>query len=265
MTPVSGKSFDPVADGYDASRSLPEPLMAKTVTALATVLDAGTPVLEVGVGTGRFALALRDRGVRVIGVDIAERMLGKAREKGGEDLVLGTATALPFRNRAFRSSLAIHVLHLIADWRRVLSEVSRVTTDRFVTLLEVITTRALDADETPPPGHGPGDVYHPIRRYEALAARWGYRYEHPGVRPPQMIARMPPDIRVPVGRHSEVVPGETLLAPAASRSYSSQWAVPDDVHAKVMDLLTREMVGHDFERTWEIEVIAWPPDALRGM
>ena len=264
MAPVAGISFDRAAEVYDATRSLPVPLMNASVEALARVLGGGR-VLEVGVGTGRFALPLRDRGVRVVGLDISEKMLAKAREKDGRDLLLGSATSIPFRDGAFRSTMAIHLLHLIRDWPVALREIARTTTVQFVTLLETITTRAVGGGEAPPPGHGPGDVYHPVREYEEIAARWGYRYEHPGIRPPQMIERATPTVRLPVGRHDEIVSGDALLAPAAMRTYSSQWAVPDDVHSKVMEVLAAEMAGRAYERSWEVEVVGWSPDALLRM
>jgi SAM-dependent methyltransferase len=260
---VAGISFDRAAEVYDATRGLPPALMAASVDALARVLADGR-VLEVGVGTGRFALPLRERGIRVVGLDISEKMIRRAREKGAPDLLLGSATRIPFRDGAFPSTIAIHLLHLIEEWPAALREIARVTTVRFVTLLETITTRPVGG-EAPPPGHGPGDVYHPIRRYEEIAARWGYRYEHPGIRPSKMIERAAPTLRLPVGRHAEVVSGEALLAPAAMKTYSSQWGVSDDVHGRVMEVLTAEMAGRAFERTWEIEVLGWTPEALLRM
>lgn len=260
---MAGISFDRAAEVYDATRGLPPALMDASVDALARVLVRG-PVLEVGVGTGRFALPLRERGIRVVGLDISEKMLAKAWEKGGRDLLLGSATLIPFRDGVFSSTIAIHILHLVRDWPVVLHELARVTSGLFVTLLETIMTRPVGG-EVPPPGHGPGDVYYPVRRYEELAARWGYRYEHPGIRPPQMIERVQPSVRIPVGHHAEVVSGDALLAPAATKSYSSQWAVPDEMHAKVMEVLTAEMAGRPFERAWDIEVVGWPPDALLRM
>lgn len=260
---VSGISFDRAAEEYDATRGLPAALMEASVDALAHVLGGGR-VLEVGVGTGRFALPLQERGVRVVGLDISEKMIRKAREKGGRDLLIGSATQIPCRGGAFPSTVAIHLFHLIREWPAALREIARITTEQFVTLLETITTRPVGG-EAPPPGHGPGDAYHPVRRYEEIAARWGYRYEHPGLRPPQMMERAKPSLRVPVGRHAEVVSGDALLVPAAQKTYSSQWAVPDAVHAQVMDVLTAEMASRAFERAWEVEVVGWTPDALLRM
>ena len=260
---MGGIGFDRVVDVYDATRSLPPPLMERAIAVLADVIGGDGPVLEVGVGTGRFAAPLRARGIRIVGVDIAAKMLARAREKGCEDLVLGTVTRLPFRDGAFRASLAIHVLHLVAAWRDALRELARVTRGPFLTVLETITTRALDSEEAHA-GAGPGDAYHPSRRYLEIARTRGFEYEHPGVRPPEMIARVPPDLRIPLGRHGEHVSGEALLAPAGTKSYSFQWNVPDDLHAAVMEQLTREMAGRTFERAWEIEVLGWSAAALRG-
>ena len=42
-------------------------------------------VLELGMGTGRLALPLQERGLRVIGVDASEAMLDQLRAKPGSD------------------------------------------------------------------------------------------------------------------------------------------------------------------------------------
>lgn len=48
-------------------------------------LAAGRPALELGIGTGRVALPLAERGVEVHGIDASEKMVAKLREKpGGE-------------------------------------------------------------------------------------------------------------------------------------------------------------------------------------
>lgn len=52
------------------------------LTALAK-LAGDDPVLEFGVGTGRLAVPLAERGCDIVGVDISEDMLAKLREKPG--------------------------------------------------------------------------------------------------------------------------------------------------------------------------------------
>ena len=257
---MAGVSFDAIADTYDATRRLPPPLMDRAVAVLADVFGRDGPALEVGVGTGRFAAPLRARGVRIVGVDIAPRMLALARAKGCRDLVLASGTGLPFRDRAFRASMAIHVLHLVSAWRDVLREVSRVTQDRFVTLYETITTRALDGGELSKV-HGDALAW-PMGRYEELARPRGYGYTHPGVRPSDMLVRAAPIARVAIGAHSAELTAEEILEPIAAKTHSSQWQVPDAVHAEIMAALRRESSGKRFVRTWEVEVVAWAPHDL---
>lgn len=56
---------------------------ANAIDALVALADRGGPVLELGVGTGRFALPMRERGVDVHGVDASQSMLDKLKAKPG--------------------------------------------------------------------------------------------------------------------------------------------------------------------------------------
>src|SRR5688572_7785022 len=58
-----------------------------TVTFLAGYARGGR-ALELGVGTGRIALPLAERGVEVHGVDASEAMVAKMRKKPGGDQVI---------------------------------------------------------------------------------------------------------------------------------------------------------------------------------
>jgi len=51
---------------------------------IATLAGSG-PVLELGVGTGRLALALADRGLDVTGLDASGAMLDRLRAKPGSE------------------------------------------------------------------------------------------------------------------------------------------------------------------------------------
>ncbi len=51
---------------------------------LAQAREAGGPVLELACGTGRIAIPLAQAGFRVTGIDVAEGMLARAREKAAE-------------------------------------------------------------------------------------------------------------------------------------------------------------------------------------
>lgn len=257
---MPGVSFDGIADRYDATRGLPADLMGKLVDALVAVFEGSAPVVDVGVGTGRFALPLQERGLRVVGLDLAPRMLALAAEKGTRDVLLGDATRMPFRDAAFGGAISIHMLHLVPGWRDVLHEVARVTRGRFVTLLEAITTRPVDSGLASTVF---GDALaFPMGRYHALAAERGYVYRYPGVRTPDLVTGVPPEIRVRVGSFSRTVPAEELLAPLAARTHSSQWNVPEDVHREVVATLRREIAGRSYERTREVELVGWRAESL---
>jgi SAM-dependent methyltransferase len=56
------------------------------VELLAGLAGAG-PVLELGIGTGRLALPLAERGIEVHGIDVSEQMVAKLREKPGGETI----------------------------------------------------------------------------------------------------------------------------------------------------------------------------------
>ncbi|MFF3485397.1 class I SAM-dependent methyltransferase [Streptomyces sp. NPDC002701] len=82
-------------------------------------------VLDIGCGTGVFALLLADRGIEVVGVDPAEASIDVARSKpGGERVrwILGDVTALP-PLRVDLATMTANVAQAIVDprtWRETL-------------------------------------------------------------------------------------------------------------------------------------------------
>lgn len=124
-------SFDKIADVYDAQRAHPPEVAAQIGQAFVAELGVGAHVLELGVGTGRIALPAAAAGLHVTGIDISSGMLVVAAEHAYAagvtlDLHQGDAHDLPFPTDHFDAALAVHVLHLLADWRKALSEIARV-------------------------------------------------------------------------------------------------------------------------------------------
>jgi SAM-dependent methyltransferase len=77
-----------VAAGYDedAAGMFDPAVVTPVVDALAELAGHGA-ALEFGIGTGRIALPLAGRGVRVAGIDSSEAMVARLRAKpGGEDI-----------------------------------------------------------------------------------------------------------------------------------------------------------------------------------
>jgi SAM-dependent methyltransferase len=86
---VAENYFDePVADQYDAtSPEMFDPAVVEPAVDYLAGLAAGGAALELGIGTGRIALPLMERGVRVHGIDLSEAMVERLRAKpGGNDI-----------------------------------------------------------------------------------------------------------------------------------------------------------------------------------
>ncbi len=121
-----------VVQQYDALRGHPPEVADAIGQAIAAQVGTGAKVLELGVGTGRIALPVAAAGCRVFGIDSSSHMLGallrRMDDEDIEDVHLAQAdiSALPFQDAAFDAALAVHVLHLVADWKSVLSDLSRV-------------------------------------------------------------------------------------------------------------------------------------------
>jgi SAM-dependent methyltransferase len=79
---------DRIAGAYDEWFRLPTDT-EEAVEFLAGMAGTG-PVLELGIGTGRIALPLVERGIEVRGVDASESMVARLREKPGGDRVMVT-------------------------------------------------------------------------------------------------------------------------------------------------------------------------------
>ncbi|MBK5288369.1 MAG: class I SAM-dependent methyltransferase [Acidimicrobiia bacterium] len=79
---------DRIAAGYDATAAdrFEPAILERTVGFLAELAGDG-PALELGIGTGRVALPLSARGIRVHGIDNSAAMVAKLAEKAGAEAI----------------------------------------------------------------------------------------------------------------------------------------------------------------------------------
>lgn len=232
-------SFDRVAMIYDETRGLPPKAMARLLAVLLDELH-GKRVLEVGVGTGRYAVPLQKSGIRVIGVDISHRMVELGLAKGLRDVVFGDGAHLPFVSGTFDMATTNHVLHLIPDWRDVLREIGRVTRDSYFTIIE----RSDRADSIK-------------KEYDELVRKAGWTWVVPGVHERDLPALLKPDLVIPVGPFQEVRSADAILKELEARSYSSQWDVPERIHQSTMTALRKKWSGKELKKSYTLEMTFW--------
>lgn len=126
-------SFDDLVDSFDVGRGLPPEALRAFVALIAELTgnQPGARVLEPGIGVGRLALPLLLSGCHVTGVDISRPMLDRLAAKVHDlpercDLVLASATVLPFPAATFDLVYAASLFYLVPHWQRALSELARV-------------------------------------------------------------------------------------------------------------------------------------------
>lgn len=79
---------EPVAARYDnTSSEMFEPDLVGPAVDFLDGLAWGRDALELGIGTGRIALPLSRKGVRVAGIDLSEAMVARLRSKPGGDAI----------------------------------------------------------------------------------------------------------------------------------------------------------------------------------
>jgi len=114
-------AFDDNANEYDRWYEGNKEIYQSELLALKQVVPAGKRGLEVGVGTGRFAVPL---GVK-IGVEPSEAMLSIARQRGVK-VKKGFAENLPFKDKSFDFVLFVTTICFLNDISKALKEVYRV-------------------------------------------------------------------------------------------------------------------------------------------
>ena len=241
-------SFDRVADVYDETRGLPPRILAKAVSALAGEL-AGKRVLEIGVGTGRYAVPLQKSGIEVIGVDIAPKMVARGLEKGLRDVVFADGARLPFRDATFDAVASNHVLHLVPDWRGVLGEAHRVLRDggSYFSVFERHPETTMSD------------------RYREIARGLGFEKPDAGLHERDFPQLVPPSRVVPVAHHEERVPAEQALDAIDRGLFAFLWRVPDDVHREVTRRMHEEFDGTIRDRSFDLEIAFWGRDRLGAL
>ncbi len=243
--------FDAISTVYDRTR---EPLAPEAIDALARAFArAGVhSLLEIGVGTGRIARPLGDRGLAITGLDISRGMLREARSKGLRDLLRGRGERLPFRDRSFDAVLMVHVLHLLDDPGEVLGEGERVGRVGAFALVHARPAAPVGAA-----GAGPESVRHVLREVlEEMGYPNTFGTSGPWTREPRILEQHPP-------RRLETITDEEVteslgssLDRLALRGHRGLLDVPREVLGSAI-AVARERVGDRTNTYRRVERLAF--------
>ena len=241
-------SFDRVASVYDATRwaGVPAAVMEKILTGMKDAFKDCRTILDIGVGTGRFAQYFNETGFAVVGVDVSLPMMKQAQEKGVRDLVRADAHHLPFRDQSFDASLMIHLLHLVSDWVCVVHEVGRVTK-------KVMVSEAGDAEG-----------FSARQRYLVMREQMGYPLKRLNDGEFGLRKSIPPKSVRSAGDYWTDINARGEIASFEARKSSVMWDVPDDVHRRIIRELHEEYDGKTLRRHDVAEVVAWDTSSLRA-
>ncbi len=238
--------FDRVAPYYDDTRGLPESTMAALTDRLAEGLGPAEDVLEIGVGTGRVAMPLSERGYSMTGIDVSLKMLAVLEAKDSDVKArVADAADLPFGDASFDAVLAVDFFHLVAEWRHVIVEAVRVLRPggRIVVgtfeVLDDPTTR-LQQRILQPAGSRPRLAGIATRDVMAdLGARFG-----------AAIAELP---AVPHARTTSLA-GE--LEALRMGTWSRYWGMPEELRHNIADDIENELCegGEDLVEPLDIRI-----------
>jgi ubiquinone/menaquinone biosynthesis C-methylase UbiE len=232
--------FDSIAPIYDETRGLPKVTMDEVVGVIAGELKGNKKVLDLGVGTGRFAYPLQERKVYVVGVDLNLAMLSKARSKDLENLVIGNACALPFKDDTFEAVISVHLLHLIENYQTALKEISRVGTSELISVLYT------------------NSDFQVFDEYKNAVVHFGYDLETPGFGERGLKEKIKPAKVMTIEPFKSLLQIEERIKLLENRKHSYTLKTPEEVHNKAITLLRNKFADHlnDHAKS-EIELAVW--------
>jgi ubiquinone/menaquinone biosynthesis C-methylase UbiE len=250
---MESQSFDGLVDLYDETRCFDRGCFDAALDYLAECFPPQTHrnVFEPGIGTGRIAVPLAERGYSVTGVDVSPQMLAVLRDRLRETSLPICAeeadvTRLPFSDAIFDLAVVVHLFYFIQDWRKAVDEVLRVVRrDGAVILMHTGLGAEVPALNS---------------RYKELCTDQGYAIEPVGVSSTAEVVGYMSGIgcrieaiggrwtwtaRIPLGRAIHYLD---------ARAYSFTARTPDDIHQAAISRLSSEYLEMYGSLTHEAEV-----------
>lgn len=257
----SGRAvFDDIADYYDLTR---REAKIEEIDAIAEILRDCKNLLEIGIGTGRIAKPLQDRGFRITGIDISKKMLEKAQDKGLENLVIGDARQLPFLDKSLDGTIIVHVFHLMEDRKKMMLEASRVTKKYVISLIDERHT------DTSAANSGWQSI---LKIYSDVREKYGY----PLMNQPRLagmnsewsiLDEFAPYKKIKIGEFKREVRYEDPIErfEHSSRFVHLSREVPEDIHEKILNDVKQQIKYiklHQTNYSYTEYLCVWKPEDI---
>jgi ubiquinone/menaquinone biosynthesis C-methylase UbiE len=231
--------FDMIADIYDETRGLPKDTMDEITNILADEIG-NKKVLDIGVGTGRFAFPLQRKGIDVVGVDLSRSMMKRARKKGMWNLVFGEACELPFSDLSFDFVLSVHLLHLVEDSGAVLREIKRIGKEG---LISILFKRS---------------EFNALEEYKRALSFYSYPLTVPGFREHELKRLVKPVKTIPVSPFESLLPIKERINLLENRKHSYSLETPEEIHNDAIRFLKKKHENQvDKHAEVEVEIAFW--------
>ncbi|MBN1812864.1 MAG: class I SAM-dependent methyltransferase [Anaerolineae bacterium] len=242
-------SFDSMVALYDETRTFDQGCFDAALDFLVERLPPRHfhSVFEPGIGTGRIAIPLAERGYRVTGVDISREMLALLRGQPARMAAQqADTTRLPFVDAAFDAAIVVHLFYFIRGWKQAVGEILRVIrSDGAVVLMHT--------------GTG-AEVPFLNERYKALCADRGCPIEPMGVRSTREVIGYLASLGYQAEeirdrwRWTACIRLDAALCYLQARAYSFTTVAPDDVHTNAVERLEAELRDRFGSLDVEVEI-----------
>ena len=239
-------NFDRVASTYDSSRKVPEELRVIFRTEIENYLkenfkEETYQILSLGLGSGRIEHQLSKEHIQLFGVDISKLMIEEFRKKKEEYpsfVSLADVCCLPFR-KAFHLTIAIHIIHLIRRFQKLVDEIKRVS--------KAFVAGGVYTDL----------YYHPIyETYQESLHNLGWVQPSRGLSVIEFMEQIQTE-QYRIIERSISIPSfqksSEIYENIRTRSPSSLWEIPISIHNKAILMLDKKIEAKEisFEEEYE--------------
>ena len=116
--------YDVIGKTYAQTRRTDSHIVEKLLEILTSSQVA--TVADIGAGTGSYALALAERGYRVLAIEPSATMRNQAISHPAIEWIDGYAESLPLSDQAVDASIIMLAFHHFSDYRQALIEIHRI-------------------------------------------------------------------------------------------------------------------------------------------